>query len=303
MISASNISRIAVIGSSSMVGSRFCELWDKPANLITADLNGSPAVDITDNTSVSNLFNSYDFSVCILFSAFTGVDEAEKQRDDKNGLCWKINVDGVKNIAQNCRQKNIKLIFISTDFVFDGEFGPYGEDDAVGENLEKTSWYGITKIEGEKIVAANLQDYLILRIAYPYRANFPAKDDLLRKTLKAYRDGDLYPMFNDQMITPTFIDDVAKGVKLLLEKDQKGIFHLASPAVVTPYELAKKLVKAFGGDPSKVKRGSIKEFLKTGNKTPRPTKGGLKVDKIIKLGFTPTGWELGINEIYKQIEK
>lgn len=283
-----------------MVGSRFCELWHEPENLIKADLNGNPDVDITDKGSVSNLFENYSFSTCILFSAYTDVDGAETQRGDKNGICWKINVDGVKNVVKNCKKKNVKLVFISTDFVFDGENGPYGEDDITGSSAKKTSWYGISKIEGEREVAQELKEYIILRISYPYRTDFPAKDDLLRRILKAYKSKELYPMFEDQQLSPTFIDDLSPAVEFLLSKNQTGIFHLASLKMTTPYELAKKLIATFGGNPSEVKPGSIVEYLKSGDKTPRAVKGGLKVDKIIKLGFTPTTWDQGIKIIFEQ---
>lgn len=300
MTSAS--SRIAVIGASSMVGSRFCELWPESENLVKGDLNGSPDIDVTDQNSVQKFFNENDFSTAILFSAYTDVDGAEAQRDDKNGLCWKINVDGVINISEACDSYNRSLIFISTDFVFDGKNGPYSEDAKVGADEDLTSWYGITKIEGEKIISAQLQNHIILRIAYPYRAQFEAKDDLYRRTLKAFKAGELYPMFNDQQMTPTFIDDLAPAIDLLLQNNQTGIFHLASPTLVTPFDLTKKLIATFGGDPSVVKPGSIAEFLKSGDKTPRPVKGGLKVDKITRLGFKPTTWDDGIQKIYEQSE-
>lgn len=299
MTLASNNSKIAVIGAGSMVASRFCELWQEPDNLIKADLNGSPSIDITDKNSVSHFFANNDFSTAILFSAYTDVDGAEAQRDDKNGLCWKINVDGVKNIVESCKVKSVKLIFISTDFVFDGASGPYSEDDPVGKEKNLVSWYGITKIEGEKEVES-LDNFIILRIAYPYRSNFAAKDDLYRKTVKLYKEGKLYPMFSDQTLTPTFADDLLQCIKVLLNENQKGIFHLASPDVTTPYEIARKLVEVFGEDPNVVKKGSIIEFLKDKSQTPRPINGGLKVDKITKLGFNPTNWSEGIKVIFEQ---
>ncbi len=107
-------------------------------------------------------------------------------------------------------------------------------------------------------------------------------------------------MFSDQEITPTFADDLAPAVKLLIEKGEKGIFHIASPSITTPYQIAQKTIEIFGGNPQDVKEGSIAEFLKSGPKTPRPVKGGLKVEKIKSLGFTPTAWDEGIKEVYNQ---
>ena len=85
-----------------MVGSRFCELSTLP--LVKADLNGEISVDITRPQSVADFFESHDFETVILFSAFTDVDAAEKQRGQKDGLCWQINVEGVKNIVDACNK-------------------------------------------------------------------------------------------------------------------------------------------------------------------------------------------------------
>lgn len=291
--------KIAVIGSSSMVGSRFCQLT-RDFNLAKADLHSSVSCDITATSSVEDFFKNYKFSQVILFSAFTDVDEAEKQREDKNGSCWQINVEGTENIVQACQKYGRKLIFISTDFVFDGTKGPYNENDLTGSNLARVSWYGITKIEAEKTITNRLDNYIILRIAYPYRSKFAGKDDIAKRILRLYQKGQLYPMFADQTITPTLIDDLTPAVKLLITTDQKGIFHLASPTLTTQYEFAKILIAKFGGNPADVKKGSLAKFLKEPGRTPRPLNGGLKVDKIVKLGFMPTSWQEGIEIIYQQ---
>jgi len=281
-----------------MVGSRFCELSTLP--LVKADLNGEISVDITRPQSVADFFESHDFETVILFSAFTDVDAAEKQRGDKNGLCWRINVIGVNNLVKACKKYDRKIIFISTDFVFDGKNGPYSESDPPGEDLEEVSWYGISKLEAEKIIQKTLKNYIILRIAYPYRANFTKKDDIARRILKLYSSGNLYPMFYDQKITPTFIDDIPKAINLLISTDQIGIFHLASPERTTQYDFAKFLINLFKGDTVGLRKTSIKKFLKDPNSTPRPVIGGLKVNKIKKLGFNPTLWKIGLKTIYIQ---
>ena len=281
-----------------MVGSRFCELSTLP--LVKADLNGEISVDITRPQSVADFFESHDFETVILFSAFTDVDAAEKQRGDKNGLCWRINVIGVNNLVKACKKYDRKIIFISTDFVFDGKNGPYSESDPPGEDLEEVSWYGISKLEAEKIIQKTLKNYIILRIAYPYRANFTKKDDIARRILKLYSSGNLYPMFYDQKITPTFVDDIPKAINLLISTDQLGIFHLASPERTTQYDFAKFLINLFKGDTVGLRKTSIKKFLKDPNSTPRPVIGGLKVNKIKKLGFNPTLWKIGLKTIYIQ---
>lgn len=294
--------KIAVIGASSMVGSRFCELAEADFDLIKADLNGENQIDITSEESVDNFFKNNLFDIAFLLSAYTDVEGAQKQKNDKNGSCWKINVDGTKNVAEACQKFQRKLIFISTDFVFDGVDGPSEEDKPTQKDFEKISWYGASKVEAEKIIQKLLPDSIIIRIAYPYRNRYDVKDDIAKRFLKLYRDQKMYPVFTDQVITPTFIDDLSPAVKLLVEKGAKGIFHVASPKVTTQYDFAKKTIEIFGGDPNAIPKGSILELLKNPGATPRPVKGGLKTDKIQSLGFVPTGWDKGIEIIHEQSE-
>lgn len=283
-----------------MVGSRFCDLSESNFDLIKADLQGQNPLDITDVKSVNNFFRNNHFDWAILFSGYTDVDGAQQQKNDKSGTCWKINVEGVQNIVKAAKKFGRKLIFISTDFVFDGQNGPYSEEAPTKIDDSKISWYGITKIEGENIVLSNLPDSIILRIAYPYRGRFEGKEDIAKKFLKFYLEKKLYPVFADQIFTPTFIDDLAPAIKLLISKKARGIFHIASPKTVTQFDFARKIIEAFGGDPSVVSKGSIVEFLKNPGATPRPIKGGLKTEKIQALGFTPTSWDKGIEIVRDQ---
>jgi len=295
---ATNQQKVAVIGASSMVGSRFCELQND-FKLIKADLDGKISVDITNNNSVKTFFQQHQFSTVILFSAYTDVDEAEKQRGDKHGIVWEINVKGTKNVVDACRHSKRKLLLISTDFVFDGQNGPYPETEAFNQDEKKISWYGLTKKISED-EATTIDDYIILRITYPYRSKFKYKKDFVRSILEKYEQNNLYPLFFDQLTTPTFIDDLAPAIQTLLKTDNKGIYHLASLKSCSPYVFAKQLLKKFGKNPKKLTNASLAEILKRENSTPRPLIGGLKVEKLPKLGFMPTSWENGIEIILAQ---
>ena len=284
-----------------MIGSRYCELSQNDFDLVKADLSGETPVDITNPQSVDEFFRNSKFTNMILFSAFTDVDAAEKQREDKNSSCWQVNVVGVQNVVNACLKHKRGLIFISTSFVFDGTQGPYSEDSPVGPDLEKVSWYGVTKIEAENIIKSALDNHQIIRIAYPYRAKFRKKDDFAKQILRKYRQGSLYPMFSDQTFTPTFVDDLAPAIKLLITGNQTPqVIHLASPQTTTPNEFATYLIEVFGGKPSDVQKGSIVEFLQKSGATPRPVNGGLLVERIQGLGFHPTNWRQGIDAIYDQ---
>src|SRR3989337_2498184 len=149
---SSGMTACAVIGASSLVASRFCDLAKNHLALVKGDLNGKISIDITREKSVSDFFKNHKFDWVFLFSAFTDVDAAEKERGNKGGLCWKINVGGVQNIVEECAAGKKNLLFISTDFVFDGSDGPYDENSPAGPDLDKDSWYGIPKLEAARLI-------------------------------------------------------------------------------------------------------------------------------------------------------
>lgn len=276
-----------------MVGSQVCVGLKNRLNLIVGDL---PEVDITSPHLVEDFFKNNHFDSVILFSAFTDVGAAEGQRNNKALPCWQINVEGTKNVADACQKFNRKLIFISTDFVFDGTSGPYSETDPTGPDMGKVSWYGITKIKAEKALAATLSSYIILRIAYPYSGKDTGKDDLVLRIIKLYRQGNLYPMYIDQTITPTYIPDIAPALLLLLEKNFQGTLHLASPEPVSQYEFARVLIEKAKVEGPRLSQKSLDDDLKKAGATPRPKNGGFVVDKIRALGFEPTDWRQGIEK-------
>lgn len=289
--------QLAVIGANSMVGSQFCQQAEKESFLIKGNY---PQVDITNSDLVEKFFANHDFAHLVLFSAFTDVGQAEEQRGKKDQPCWQINVVGVQNVAGACRKFGRGLIFLSTDFVFDGTGGPYKEEDETGPDLEKVSWYGITKIEGEKIIAANLSNYIIARIAYPYSGRDTGKDDLILRIAKRYKIGTLYPMYTDQTITPTYIPDIAPAVNLLKDVNFRGIIHLASPTPVTQFDFAKTLIERAQLQGLKpLEQKSIDEDLKEENAVPRPKNCALLTNKVRSLGFEPTNWRQGIDKSVK----
>lgn len=283
-----------------MIGSQVCDRLqkEKSLNLVLGDLNGENPIDITDPLSVEDFFSKNQLDWAILFSAYTDVDGAEKQRGDKSGICWKINVDGVKNIVSSAKTHKCKLIFSSTDFIFDGENGPYKEEDPPGPNLDKVGWYGITKIEGEKYIKDNMQqeDYLILRMSFPFSGKKTPKQDLVVKTINLYKEDKLYPMYSDQEMTPTFIGDIAPAILALLDAKKTGIYNLASPQITTPYEFTKYLLSSYENKETNIEKGSLREQLKNAQATPRPLNGGLVVEKITPI-YKPTTWKEAIAKL------
>lgn len=306
---------ILVIGPGSLTGSRFIELFSD-ATIYGAggvmdesvpNLAGFEKLDITDPKNVEDVINKFPADVVINFAGATAVDDIEKTRPKdltnpkelNNNLAYKINVLGTKYIIEVCRKTGKFPIFISTSFVFDGKNGPYSEEDPIANNPADVGWYAWTKILAEKAVQASGIDSLTLRISYPYRSEYEGKSDFARGLLSSFNK---YPIFADQILTPTFIDDIPEAVKVLLDKKATGIFHLTSPELTTPYDFCLELLRVarrIESPEQLVKKGSIIEFQKSHPElAKRPIKGGEKTDKIQKLGFTPTSWKEGIKKAF-----
>ena len=271
--------KIIVTGSSGLVGSRFVELFH-PKKLL--NLPTEREMDITNKDSVAKLIEQVNPGCIVNFAAYTDVGEAEKQRGDRDGSCWRINVEGVKNLVSVVAAKKIFFIQISTDNVFSGsreDKGPYDEGHLVEKDSDKLTWYGFTKAHAEKSAQEGLGEMAaILRINYPVRANFTGKLDYFRKPLKLYDEGKLYPMFDNQQVTISFIDEVAEVIKKLIKHRFFGIYHASTADVTSPYELISYLLLKARRVKNAVKSTSIDDFLTTVDNPVRyPKYGGLEV--------------------------
>lgn len=255
-------------GLSGMVGSRFVELNQDKFNFINLDL--TTGVNITNAKKVETALAKHQPTTVIHFAAFTDVSKAYQEKGNKQGIVYQVNTLGTKNIAQACKKHNHYLINISTDFVFDGQKKtPYTEAD----NPKPIEWYGQTKFWAEQEVAKSGCDYLIARLAFPFRAHFPQKLDLVRNILAKLKTNSLYPMFTDQIITPTFIEDICQALNLFIDKKPTGIYHIVGSTSLSPYQLAKKIAQVFNLK-ADIKKGSFKEYMK---KDPRPRQQYLKL--------------------------
>ena len=290
--------KLLVTGANGLVGSHFVENYNG-----TLLCPSREELNITIERSIEHFFKLNKPEAIIHFAAFTDVSEAEKERNNKKAPCWIINVEGTANLVRAISYQPY-FIYISTDVVFSGSKdnpGPYGEDHPVEENPNLLSWYGWTKAEAEKIVVNNLRNGTVVRIANPVRANYALKLDYVRKILQVFDNKELYPMFNDQYLTLTYINDVTKSLKILLEKQLSGIYHISSNNIFTPFKLANYLIEKARGKKDKVQPISIENFLKE-NPSRYPHYGGLKVQKtqqILNLKFR--NWEEVIDILAKQL--
>lgn len=294
------MNKILVLGSTGMVGSRFVELHGDKSELLTPS---HAELDVTSSESVNLYFREHKPDFVVNFVAYTNMAEAENQRGDKSSESWKINVDAVKNLAEASKENNSFLINISTDMVFSGSVenpGPYSEDDKPEEDSDKVTWYGYTKSQGEKVLQEVLKDnFAILRIIYPVRAKFDKKLDYVRKPLSLFDEGKLYPMFVDQQVSISFVDEVATALEKIILVRKTGIFHASSNDTATPHKLISYAIEKARGVNGAVKQISVDEFLKNAGSSVRyPKFGGLKVEKTQKmLGIKFSSWRQIVDKL------
>lgn len=289
--------KIIGTGLSGMVGSRIVELLKDQYEF--EDLSLEAKVDIRHKKKVEQKISQSKAEIVLHLAAKTDVDGCEKDKAlGKKGDAWTINVGGTKNVVDACQHLDKKIIYISTDFVFDGESPPaggYTEED----KANPINWYGQTKYEGEKIVQNSRNRWLILRIAYPYRAKFTQKLDFVRLILEKLRKNQQVLALIDHIFTPTFIDDVVFGLNTLIKRGSVGIFHLVGSQFLTPYQAINLIAEQFGLDKVLIKGVKMKNYYQ--NRALRPKNLALKNEKIKKLGIKMRTFEEGIKELRKQI--
>ncbi len=294
--------KILVVGASGLVGSRFVEIGSKDFEIISAD---EKTLDITNQESVVNYFQKNRFDAVINLAAFTDVAGAESQRDDENGMAWKLNVLASTYLAQETSKNNIFLIHFSTDFVFEGieeDKGPFDEDKVLPTNKDNLCWYGWTKLQGEKSVRESSNKSAIVRIAYPFRSSFVGKADWVRKILELYDSGTLYPLFTDQTLTPIFVDDLVPALSKLIELSLPGIYHIVSSDMGTYYDMGNYILEKARGVKDAPQKASLVEFMKTPGRNKRPIFGGLKTDKTQeRLGMKFKNWREMVDEFVAQL--
>ncbi len=293
--------KILITGAQGLVGSRFVDLYKNKEELLTPEID---EFNILDIVLMKKYLKGKEVSAVVNFAAYTDVGASEKEKGDENGMCWKVNVKGAQNLAQVFKN-GVYFIHISTDMVFPGSAedpGPYDEMHEVPKDPGKLTWYGYTKGVGERLLKGSISNFSILRIIYPVSAKYKLKLDYLRKPLKLYNDGNLYPLFNDQQISITYIDEACDVLNKLLESKLTGIFHCSSRDTTTPFEIVVYLIKAKYGVKATVKSISIHDFLKNVDSKARyPIFGGIKTESTQKrLGMKFSSWKEIVDKLIEQ---
>lgn len=283
-------------GLSGLVGSRVIELME--SNYQFTNLSLETGIDITKADVLEKYIGESDAKWVFHFAAKTDVDGCEKDKSTgESSGAWMINVKATQDIAKICRKTNKHLLYISTDFVFDGKQNFYNENDIPNP----TSYYGLTKYLGEKSVISTGNLGLVVRIANPYRALGPGKPDFVHKILERLHSGLTINSPTDQIFTPTFIDDIAVAISKLISIEASGIYHVVGSQPCSPYDAAKLIAKTFDISDKLISPTTFESYFS--GVAPRPLHAFLKNVKITDCGIKMSTFAEGLKIIKQQEER
>jgi len=289
--------KLIVTGASGLLGSKIVELASEDYEVTplynTKQLHhNSLKLDITDQKRVLNLFNELKQKIVIHTASETNVDKCETEKEH----AWKINAEGTRNIALACSKANAKLVYISTDYVFDGEKGSYIEED----KPNPINYYGVTKLEGENQVVQHCKNYVILRTSVLYGWH-PWKQNFATWTINQLKQNKEITVVENHYNTPTLADNLAEIIIEAVQKDPQGLYHASGSQRISRYEFAKQIAKIFNLDQSLIK--PIKMSRLTAWVAKRPKDSSLSTDKIQKqLKTKPLNVAEGLDRMKKEAE-
>ena len=243
-------------------------------------------MDFADPFSVHDVFESIKPDIVIHAGAMSRPDVCEMNPMK----AYVVNVEGTVQLLINAAEFKSFFLFLSTDFVFDGDTGMYKEEDAP----RPVNYYGRTKMEAEDAVKDYEHDWAIVRTNLVYGKNHSGRKNFLGIIKEKLEKGEEYSVVDDQVRTPTYVEDLAKGIVLVVEKRAKGIFHIAGKDTLTPFEMAIKTADYLGLDKRLLKKVTAASFSEPAKRPPRT---GFVIDKAREqLGFNPISFEEGLKK-------
>jgi dTDP-4-dehydrorhamnose reductase len=264
---------IVVFGGSGLVGSRVLELWaDAAEAMVIAPTHAE--LDVLDDHALGEFLRQTRAPVVLNFAAWADVDAAEPERDDRHGRVFGLNALYPGRLASLCGELGKYLLHVSTDYVFDGTSAerPYREDDPP----HPLGWYAQTKQLGEQRALDSGASVCVARIEMPFTARAHPRRDFPRIVRARLEAGEPILGVQDQRITPVFLDDAARALRLIAEARFTGIVHVAAADWTTPYDVARSIATRLGLNPHLVQPEQFHNFS-AGRAAPRPQHSWLDV--------------------------
>jgi dTDP-4-dehydrorhamnose reductase len=265
--------RLFITGGSGLLGSKFRDILGEKYELITTHhLNpgkNSISFDLNDEKDVFKKITSLNPDLVIHAAALTDVDFCE----DHHSEAWEVNAQGTGNIVNACEKTESKLIYVSTDFVFNGKKGMYTEED----ETDTLGYYAYTKLKGEEFVQNSDLNYAIARVSVLYGWN--RKMNFVTWVIDELRNGKIINIVTDQYNSPTLADNAAEAIIKMFEKDKRGIYHTAGSERVSRYDFALRIAQVFGLNQDLIQPIKSDDLIQ---KALRPRDSSLSVEKIQK---------------------
>ncbi|MGV3639979.1 MAG: SDR family oxidoreductase [Adhaeribacter sp.] len=297
--------RVLITGSNGLLGQKLAQLLVHNADIeLIATSRGDNklsqilpelhfiSLDVTDPWQVDKVIAVERPTHIIHTAAMTQVDDCEEDQ----AACWRLNVEAVAHLVAACERYQVHLIHLSTDFIFDGEQGPYQED----APAHPLSYYGESKLAAEKLVLASTCAWTIVRTVLVYGVVYDyGRSNIVLWVKKSLEAGKSIQVVNDQWRTPTLAEDLAMGCWLVVEHDAQGIYHLSGKEMLTPYQMALQVAEYFALDASLIRKADAATFSQ---KARRPLRTGFDIGKAERdLGYRPHTFPQGIAVVASQL--
>ncbi len=279
--------RVLVTGAKGQLGHDVVhELEKRGITGIGVDID---EMDITDPAACRRVITDADVDAVIHCAAYTAVDAAE----DNAELCNKINGEGTANIADVCRDLDIKMMYISTDYVFNGQgVRPWEPDD----EREPLNAYGMSKYLGELAVEERLTKYFIVRIAWVFGVN---GKNFIKTMLRLGEERGAVTVVDDQIGSPTYTYDLARLLVDMIVTDKYGRYHATNEGLCSWYEFAVEIFKQAGMDNVKVTPTDSASYAA---KARRPMNSRISKEKLTEMGFERLPqWQDALRRYLKEI--
>ena len=294
--------KILITGANGFVGYYFTEKILALNHLVIATGKGKSRLpftdhsnfiyeemDFTDPYSIDLVFNKFKPDVVIHSGAISKPDDCEKDQV----LAYMVNVEGTVHLMMNAAEYKSFFIFISTDFVFDGQTGMYKEED----ERQPVNYYGRTKMEAEDAVMDYGGDWSIVRTVLVYGKPPIGRDNILTTVKNKLEKGEEYNVFDDHVRTPTYVEDLAAAIATIIEKKATGIYHISGEDVLTPYQMAIQTAEFLNLDKLLLKKVVAADMPQPAI---RPLKTGFNINKAkAELGYTPTSFKEGLKKTFQ----
>lgn len=261
------------------------------------------SLDITDRDAVEKTITELKPDVVVHCAAWTAVDLAED--DDKKAKVHAINADGTQNIADACKKIDAKMVYISTDYVFDGQGTTPWQPDC--KDYAPLNVYGQTKLDGELAVANTLEKYFIVRIAWVFGVN---GKNFIKTMLNVGKTHDRLTVVSDQIGTPTYTLDLSRLLVDMIETDKYGYYHATNEGgYISWYDFTKEIFRqaAAMGHPEYLPENMTVNSVTTAeygaSKAARPFNSRLNKSKLTANGFTPLPtWQDALGRYLKELD-